>query len=78
MEYILENFIDVVLMKCQPLMVKILMFSKTRVSLAQIDVTPNYRPSSYNSSFRQLVPALIFTLQHMFTNIVINLLTRGP
>ena len=35
------------------------MFSKTRVSLAQIDVTPNYRPSSYNSSFSQLVPALV-------------------
>ena len=30
-------------------------FSKTRVSLAQIDVTPNYRPSS----FSQIVPALV-------------------
>ena len=33
-------------------------YKKTRVSLAPIDVTPNYRPSSCNSSFRQLVPAL--------------------
>ena len=39
-------------------MVKILTFSKTQVSLAQIDL-PNYRPSSYNSSFSQLVPALV-------------------
>ena len=40
-------------------MVKILTFSKTRVSLSQIDVTPNYCPSSFNSSFSQLVPALV-------------------
>ena len=26
---------------------------------SQIDVTPNYLPSSYNSSFSQLVPALV-------------------
>ena len=38
-----------------------LTFSKTLVSSAQIDVTPNYRPSSCNSSFRQLVPALVHT-----------------
>ena len=44
-------------------MVKILTFSKIRVSLPQIDVTPNYHPSSYNSSFSQLVPALV-----IFTN----------
>ena len=42
-------------------MEKILTFTKTQVSLEQIDVTPNYRPSSYNSSFSQLVPALVVT-----------------
>ena len=44
-------------------MVKIYTFSKTRVSLAPIDVTPNYRPSSCNSSLRQLVPALLNILE---------------
>ena len=43
-------------------MVKILTISKTRVSLAQIDVTPNYRPSSYSPSFSQLVPALLLNM----------------
>ena len=42
-------------------MVKLLTFSKTRVSIAQIDVSPNYRPLSCNSSFRQLVPALVLS-----------------
>ena len=32
---------------------------QTGVSLVQIDVTPNYRPLSYDSSFSQLVPALV-------------------
>ena len=40
-------------------MMKILLLSKTQVSLAQIEFTPNYRPSSHNSSFSQLVPALV-------------------
>ena len=51
---------------------KIYTFSKTRVSLAQIDVTPNYRPSSCNSSFRQLVPALTITFEN-FKSITITL-----
>ena len=46
-------------------MVKIYTFSKTRVSLAPIDVTPNYRPSSCNSSLRKLVPALALTLHQV-------------
>ena len=34
-------------------------FKNLGVSLAQINVTPNYRSTSYNSSFSQLVPALL-------------------
>ena len=45
-------------------MVKVLTFSKTRVSIAQIDVSPNYRPSSCNSSFRKLVPALMQSIKN--------------
>ena len=73
MEYILENlgyiccFDEVSALDSENIDV-----SKTRVSLAQIDVTLNYRPSSYNSKFSQLVPALL--KKHVIFYILYNLM----
>ena len=64
MEYILENFEYICCFdEVSALDGENIDVFKTRVSLVQINVTPNYRPSSYNSSFSQLIPALVHTVQ---------------
>ena len=74
MQYIFENFRyiccvgEVLALDGEPTDV----FKNSSFTL-QIDVTPNYRSSSYNSSFSQLVPALIAKLKSAY-----NLLITGP
>ena len=61
---------------------KILTFSKKRVSLAQIDVTPYYCPSSYNLSFSQLIPAVVgiygqYQKRYCFVTLTFNFKVTG-